>query len=181
LLTFASRDFGEEEHESSTLQPARLRVAKSVKSSPISSTPPLSPIPTSPNATWNLWANEAHKPLDITKIPGSPHKLPKDFKEWLPIFSGEDLTTPEDHLDYFLRALEPYDQHEDILMKLFAYTFVGRAKEWFDSISPGTIMNWDLFQDIFTKIFGKKKDYQSLYSQLYKLQEKVRGKYKGFQ
>jgi hypothetical protein len=31
LLTFASRDFGEKEHESSMLQPARLRAAKSVK------------------------------------------------------------------------------------------------------------------------------------------------------
>jgi hypothetical protein len=31
LLTFASRDFGEEEHESSTLQPGRLRVVKSEK------------------------------------------------------------------------------------------------------------------------------------------------------
>ena len=52
-------------------------------------------------------------------------------------------------------------------MKLFAYTFVGKAKDWFDSISPRTITNWDLFQDIFTKRFGKKRDYQSLYSQLH--------------
>jgi hypothetical protein len=52
-------------------------------------------------------------------------------------------------------------------MRLFSYTFVGKAKEWFDSILPGTITNWDLFQEHFTKIFGKNKDYQSLYDQLY--------------
>jgi hypothetical protein len=124
-------------------------------------------MPTSPSATWSPWAKYAYKPLDMTKIPGSPHKLPKDFKEWLPIFSGEDLITTEDHLDSFLRALEPYDQHEDVWMRLFSYTLVGKAKEWYDSILPGTIMNWDLFQERFTKIFGKNKDYQSLYDQLY--------------
>jgi hypothetical protein len=96
--------------------------------------------------------------LDIKNIPRSPQKLPKDFKEWLPNFSGEDLTTPEDHLYFSLCNLKSYDQHEDILMKLFAYTFVGNSKDWFDSISLGTIVDWDLFQQRFTKIFGKKRD-----------------------
>jgi hypothetical protein len=100
-------------------------------------------------------------------ILGSPHELPKDFKDWLPIFSGEDLITNEDHLDFFLRALEPYDQHEDVLMRIFSYTFIGKAKEWYDSILPLTIMNWDLFREPFTKIFGKNKYYQSIYDQLY--------------
>jgi hypothetical protein len=105
--------------------------------------------------------------LDITKIPGSPHKLPKDFKEWLPTFSGEDLTEPEDLLYLFLHNLESCDQHEDILMKLFSYTFVGKAKEWFDNIPPRTITNWDFFQETFTKRFKKKRDYQSLCNQLH--------------
>jgi hypothetical protein len=51
-------------------------------------------------------------------------------------------------------------------MNIFTYSFVGKSKDWFDSISPGTITNWDLFQDLFTKIFGKKKYHQTLYSQL---------------
>jgi hypothetical protein len=103
----------------------------------------------------------------MTKIPGSPHKLPRDFKEWLPRFSGDDFITTEDHLDAFLHALEPYDQHEDVWMRLFSYTLVGRDKEWYDSILPGTITSWDLFQECFSKRFGKNKDYQSLYDQLY--------------
>jgi hypothetical protein len=52
-------------------------------------------------------------------------------------------------------------------MKIFAYNFVGKAKDWFDGISPRKITNWNLFQDVFTKIFGKKRDYQSLYNQLH--------------
>jgi hypothetical protein len=63
----------------------------------------------------------------MTKIPGSPHKLPKEFKEWIPIFSGEDLITTEYHLDFFLCTLEPYDQHEDVLMRLISYTFIRKA------------------------------------------------------
>jgi hypothetical protein len=70
----------------------------------------------------------------MTKIPGSPHKLPGDFKEWLPSFSGDDFVTIEDHLDTFLYTLEPYDQHEDVQMRLFSYTLVERDKEWYDSI-----------------------------------------------
>jgi hypothetical protein len=43
-------------------------------------------------------------------------------------------------------------------MKLFAYTFVGTAKDWFDVISPKTITNWNFFQELFTKRFGKKRE-----------------------
>jgi hypothetical protein len=89
------------------------------------------------------------------------------------MFSGEDLTAPEDHLYLFLHILESYDQHEDILMKLFAYTSVGRAKDWLDNIFLGTITNWNFFQELFTKRFGKKRDYQSLYNQLHKCKRKL--------
>jgi hypothetical protein len=119
--------------------------------------------------------------LEIKKIPGSPHKLPKDFKEWLPTFSGEDLIEPEDHLYLFLRSVEYYDQHEDVLMKFFSYTFVGRAKDWFDNITLGTITNWNFFQETFTKIFEKKRDYQSLCNQLHNCKNKKRRRYKEFQ
>jgi hypothetical protein len=93
----------------------------------------------------------------MTNIPGYPHKIPKDFKEWLPIFSGEYLITIEDHLDAFLHALEPYDQHENVWMRLFSYTLVRKAKEWYDSILPGTIMNWNLFQEFYQNIWKEQR------------------------
>jgi hypothetical protein len=86
------------------------------------STPLPSPIPSLPSVTWSLQNKEAHNPLDINKIHGSPHNLPMDFKEWMFIFSGEDLIEPKDHLYLFLSSLESCDQHEDILMKIFSYT-----------------------------------------------------------
>jgi len=45
----------------------------------------------------------------------------------------------ENNLDAFFIAFETYDQHEDVLMKLFSYSFNGKAKEWYDNISPGQI------------------------------------------
>jgi hypothetical protein len=93
----------------------------------------------------------------MTRILGSPHKLPRDFKEWLPSFSGDDFITIGDHLDAFLRTLEPYDQHEDVRMRFFSYTLVSKDKEWHDSILLVTIRSWDIFQEHFSKRFEEKK------------------------
>jgi hypothetical protein len=38
-------------------------------------------------------------------------------------------------------------------MKLFSLSFIGKAKEWYDNISPGEITTWDTFQALFIKIF----------------------------
>jgi hypothetical protein len=52
-------------------------------------------------------------------------------------------------------------------MRLFSCTLVANEKEWYDSILPRKIKNWDIFIEHFTKIFGKNKYCQSLYNQLY--------------
>jgi hypothetical protein len=70
----------------------------------------------------------------MTNIPGSPHKILGEFKEWLPRFSKDDFFTTEYHLDTFLHSLEPYHQHKNVWMRLFSYTLVGRAKEWYDNV-----------------------------------------------
>jgi hypothetical protein len=62
------------------------------------------------------------------KDPWISSQTPKGFQRVAPHFSGEDLITTEDHLDFFLHALEPYDQHEDILMRLFSYTFFRKGQ-----------------------------------------------------
>jgi hypothetical protein len=77
--------------------------------------------------------------IRYNKILISPHNIPKGFKELLATFSGEDLAMIENNLDAFPTAFETYDQHEDVLMKLFSYYFNGKAKEWYDNISPREI------------------------------------------
>jgi hypothetical protein len=104
-----------------------------------------------------MWVKDAYNPLDRTNIPGSPHEFSRDFKEWLPIFSRDDLLTTEDHLYSFLRALKPYDQHEDAQMRLLSYTLYRRDTQLYVNILPRTITNWDLFQERFVKRFEKKQ------------------------
>jgi hypothetical protein len=52
-------------------------------------------------------------------------------------------------------------------MKFFSLSLIGKAKEWYDSITPGEITTWDIFQSIFIRRFTKKEDLVSLYDQLY--------------
>jgi hypothetical protein len=114
-------------------------------------------MPCSPSTFWILWVKDAYKPLNMKKIFGSPQKLPKDFKEWLPSFLGDYFFTTKDHLYTFLCSLEPYDQHEDVQMRLFSYTLVGRAKEWYDSIFQGQSQVGIFFREHFPKYSRKTK------------------------
>jgi len=52
-------------------------------------------------------------------------------------------------------------------MKLFSLSFIRKAKEWYDNISPGETTNWDTFQALFIRIFAKFEELVSLYDQLY--------------
>jgi hypothetical protein len=61
-----------------------------------------------------MWVKYVYKPLDMREIPRSPHKRPREFKEWLPRFLRYNCITTEDHLDAFLHDIEPYEQHEDV-------------------------------------------------------------------
>ena len=45
-------------------------------------------------------------------------------------------------------------QHEDVICRLFPYTFVGHASTWFFSLAPGSIASWQQFQTSFLNQFG---------------------------
>jgi hypothetical protein len=100
-----------------------------------------SSIPCSPTTLQKQWVKDTYKPLDMTKILGSPHNIPKGFKEWLPTFSGEDSTMTKNHSDSFINVLEPYDQYEYVLMKIFSYSLIKKSKELYNNISPREITN----------------------------------------
>ena len=74
--------------------------------SPNSPGPSASSIPCSPNTPLNQWVKGTYEPLDVTNILGSPHQIPKGFKEWLLTFLGEDATLVEDHLKKILGPLK---------------------------------------------------------------------------
>jgi hypothetical protein len=91
------------------------------------------------SALQEPWEENVYKPLDITRILRSPHKIPKGFKEWLPTFFGDDPTLAQQHLDTFASVFQCYDPYEDVWMKLFSLSSTGKAREWYVSITPGAI------------------------------------------
>jgi hypothetical protein len=65
-------------------------------------------------------------------------------------------------------------------VRIFSYTLVGRDEEWYDSIFPGAITSWDIFQERFAKRCEKKRYRQSLYDELYNYKRKPRESIKDF-
>ena len=48
-------------------------------------------------------------------------------------------------------------QHEDVVCRLFPYTFVGQVATWFFSFAPGSIASWQQFEMAFISQFGDDK------------------------
>ena len=47
--------------------------------------------------------------------------------------------------------------HEDVVYRLFPYTFEGKASSWYFSLEAISIPPWDVFSKLFTQKFGNDK------------------------
>jgi len=61
--------------------------------------------------------------------------------------------------------------HEDVVIKLFPYTFQVSAGSWYFSLPTGSIRNWDTFEEIFLETFGDDRAIESLINDLSNLKE----------
>jgi hypothetical protein len=118
--------------------------------------------PTSPRPTFNFIATMAiNRPwlaMDAIAVPKSQHPLPKHPKKLFPKFDPDNDITPEDHIKLFMLSLRLLEvQHEDVVCRLFPYTFVGQASTWFFSLAPGSIASWQQFETTFISQFGDDK------------------------
>ena len=118
--------------------------------------------PTSPRPKFRFLATmAANKPwlaVDVIAVLGAQHPLPKHPKKLLPKFDPDNDITPEDHIKQFILSLILLDvQHEDVVYRLFPYTFVGQAPTWFISLAPGSIASWQQFETAFISQFGDDK------------------------
>jgi hypothetical protein len=57
-------------------------------------------------------------------------------------------------------------QHEDVVCRLFPYTFVGQASTWFFSLAVGFIASWQQFETAFLSQFGDDKTFGVLVLEL---------------
>ena len=92
------------------------------------------------------WDPGNFKPLDMSKIPSYPRKMPSRFEKWLPRFTGNDGVIAKYHMDSFwdLFQLHPIsDDVEYLEMNLLCATLHGNARKWYDDLSDSSITSMD--------------------------------------
>jgi hypothetical protein len=119
--------------------------------------------------------------LGAVNVPGNQHDLPKNPDKWLPKFNPESRETLDDHINKFMLVVNLRSvEHEDVVCRLFPYTFEGEASTWYFSLQANSITNWDTFEDLFIKKFGDDKSSSILLVELSKIRMGPKEKIKYF-
>jgi hypothetical protein len=118
---------------------------------------------------------------DVVAIPRAQHPLPKHPEKWLPNFYPDSKQIAEDHIKKFMLAIRlPNVELEDIVCRLFPYTFEGNASTWYFSQQPHTIMSWEKFDSCFLEKFRDGKTPEVLVMDLSNLNMNPKEKVKYF-
>jgi hypothetical protein len=118
---------------------------------------------------------------DVVVVPGPQHPLPKHPEKWLPKFDPDSKQSIEDHIKKFMLAIRLQSvEHEDVVCRLFPYTFEGNASTWYFSQQPQTIVSWDKFETCFLEKFGDDKSPEVLVMELSSLKMNLKEKVKDF-
>jgi hypothetical protein len=71
---------------------------------------------------------------DVMVVPGPQHPLPKHLEKWLPKFDPDSKKSAKDHIKKFMLSIRLLSvEHEDVVCRLFPYTFEGNASTWYFS------------------------------------------------
>lgn len=80
--------------------------------------------------------------------------LPKRSWEFLPKFHGDRMQDSADHIKAVIVACGILGvQEEDVFVRLFVQSLMGKATEWFQHLQDGCITTWDDLEQRFLKIF----------------------------
>jgi hypothetical protein len=71
-------------------------------------------------------------------------------------------------------------EHEDVVCRIFPYTFEGNASTWYFTQQPQTIVSWDRFETIFLEKFGDDKSPEVLVMELSSMKMNQKEKVKDF-
>jgi hypothetical protein len=138
------------------------------------------PTPTTPMANQN---NPARPWLDqdAVAVPGPQHPLPKHPEKWLTKFDPDSKQLAEDHIKKFMLDIRLCNiEHEDVVCRLFPYTFEGSAPTWYFAQQPRTIASWEKFESILLEKFGDGKPPEVLVMDLSNLKMNAKEKVKDF-
>jgi len=114
-------------------------------------------------------------------ILGLAHPLPKHPEKVLPIFNLDEKQSTEDHVKQFIMNIRLSSvRHEDVVCRLFPYTFTCKTSTWYFSLSQGSIRSWTDFQTIFLNKFGDDKTPAVLVLELSRIKMDPKEKIKEF-
>jgi hypothetical protein len=139
--------------------------------------------PSTPTTPMENQNNPARPWLDqdVVAVPGAQHPLPKHPEKWLPKFDPDSKQIAEDHIKKFMLAIRLRNvEHEDVVCRLFPYTFEGNASTWYFAQQPHTIVSWEKFESCFLEKFGDGKPPEVLVMDLSSLKMNPKEKVKDF-
>jgi hypothetical protein len=86
----------------------------------------------------------------------------------LPKYDPETSGLPEDHIKKFILAIRLMNvQHEDVVCRLFPYTFENSASTWYFNFPVGSITSWTKFQKDFLDKFVEETTTGALMAELF--------------
>jgi hypothetical protein len=120
------------------------------------------------NQPNNPTTNQPWIDQDIVAVPRAPHPLPKHPDKFLPKFDPKKKDSTENHIKKFMLAVRLMNmEHEDVVCRLFPYTFEGKASTWYLCLTQGSITRWNDFETAFVEKFGDDKSPTILVLELY--------------
>ena len=118
---------------------------------------------------------------DVVAVPGAQNPLTKHPEKLLPKFDPDNGVTPQDHIKQFMLSLILLDiEHEDVVCRLFPYTFVGQASTRFFSLAIGSIASWQQFETSFLNQFRDERTSRMLVLELSRMRCDKKDKIKDF-
>jgi hypothetical protein len=124
---------------------------------------------TNPTMT-SQWDPGSYIPLDMSKIPGYPRKMPPRYESFLPRFHGTDEDCPKSHMRRFWKFFRHFpvdDEAEDLVMKLFSASLHGEARRWYNDLPAASIHSMEHFERVFLARWTMEmEDIQSLLKEL---------------
>ena len=89
----------------------------------------------------------------------------------LPYFLGENQVTPIEHIQDVANLCALHHITEDnVVVRLLAASFKGKALEWYRRLATGSIADWDQLGGALCDFFKDNSDYLSLVQQLATIQ-----------
>jgi hypothetical protein len=91
-------------------------------------------------------------PLNFSSIDGYPYLVPQidEWEDLLPRFYEGENDSLVEHVHEFHALMQQLDiHHEDILMKMFMYSWEGYARKWYRTLPASSISSLKDFHDVF--------------------------------